>query len=115
LAFGDLSGHPPPDCDAVSAGIIFISPLRPGVVGLPLMTIPRSPIAIDKRGEYHAGCGFQFRSQREISSMAKGQVRSNREVRKPKKDKQAAKVESTFANQMKTATQTAPHGSAPKK
>ncbi|WP_164736352.1 hypothetical protein [Rhizobium vallis] len=47
--------------------------------------------------------------------MAKGQVRSNREVRKPKKDKQAAKVESTFANQMKTATASAPHGSAPKK
>ncbi|EJC78509.1 hypothetical protein Rleg4DRAFT_0076 [Rhizobium leguminosarum bv. trifolii WSM2297] len=47
--------------------------------------------------------------------MAKGQVRSNREVRKPKKDKQAAKVESTFANQMKTATAAAPHGSAPKK
>ncbi|MBB4289078.1 hypothetical protein GGE16_001094 [Rhizobium leguminosarum] len=48
-------------------------------------------------------------------TMAKGQVRSNREVRKPKKDKQAAKVESTFANQMKTATTAAPHGSAPKK
>ncbi|WP_326889383.1 hypothetical protein U8P73_06985 [Rhizobium beringeri] len=47
--------------------------------------------------------------------MAKGQVRSNREVRKPKKDKQEAKVESTFANQMKTATKTAPQGGAPKK
>ncbi|WP_165505921.1 hypothetical protein [Rhizobium leguminosarum] len=47
--------------------------------------------------------------------MAKGQVRSNREVRKPKKDKQEAKVESTFANQMKTATKPAPQGSAPKK
>ncbi|MBB4237471.1 MULTISPECIES: hypothetical protein [Rhizobium] len=47
--------------------------------------------------------------------MAKGQLRSNREVRKPKKDKQAAKGDNTFANQMKTATQSAPHGSAPKK
>ncbi|XKM39666.1 hypothetical protein A4U53_026345 [Rhizobium ruizarguesonis] len=46
--------------------------------------------------------------------MAKGQVRSNREVRKPKKDKQAAKVESTFANQMKTATKTAPAGQCSK-
>jgi hypothetical protein len=47
--------------------------------------------------------------------MAKGQVRSNREARKPKKDKQAAKVESTFANQMKTATKSTPQGAAPKK
>ncbi|AHG44608.1 UNVERIFIED_ORG: hypothetical protein GGI57_005167 [Rhizobium aethiopicum] len=47
--------------------------------------------------------------------MAKGQMRSNREVRKPKKDKQAAKTDSTFSNQMKTAANSAPHGSAPKK
>ncbi|EJZ20697.1 hypothetical protein NE852_06440 [Rhizobium sp. Pop5] len=48
--------------------------------------------------------------------MAKGQLRSNRETRKPKKDKLPAKPASTFAGQMKTATQTAPHGSsAPKK
>ncbi|NNH59803.1 hypothetical protein HLI01_23990 [Rhizobium laguerreae] len=114
MAFGDLSGHPPPDCDAVSAGIIFIPSLRPGVVGLPLMTIPRSLIATDSGANTTQAAAFNF-DLREILSMAKGQVRSNREVRKPKKDKQAAKVESTFANQMKTATKTAPQGSAPKK
>ncbi|ANL46021.1 UNVERIFIED_ORG: hypothetical protein GGE63_003457 [Rhizobium esperanzae] len=47
--------------------------------------------------------------------MAKGQLRSNREVRKPKKDKLAPKMAGTFASQMKAATQAAPHGSAPKK
>ena len=36
--------------------------------------------------------------------MAKGQVRGNREVRKPKQEKPAAKVESTFASQIKVAT-----------
>lgn len=36
--------------------------------------------------------------------MAKGQVRSNRETRKPKKEKAAAKVENTFANQIKAST-----------
>ncbi|MBB4194120.1 MULTISPECIES: hypothetical protein [Rhizobium] len=47
--------------------------------------------------------------------MAKGQLRSNREARKPKKDKLATKPETSFAGQMKTAAQTAPHGSsAPK-
>jgi hypothetical protein len=35
--------------------------------------------------------------------MAKGQKRSNREVRKPKQDKAAPKAESTFANQIKLA------------
>ncbi|AIC26500.1 MULTISPECIES: hypothetical protein [Rhizobium] len=48
--------------------------------------------------------------------MAKGQLRSNREARKPKKDKLAPKMAGTFAGQMKAATQAAPHGSsAPKK
>ena len=48
--------------------------------------------------------------------MAKGHLRSNREVRKPKKDKLAPKTAGTFASQMKTAAETAPHGSsAPKK
>lgn len=46
--------------------------------------------------------------------MAKGQVRSNREARKPKKDKSPAKVESTFANQIKVAGKAAPQGSKPK-
>lgn len=46
--------------------------------------------------------------------MAKGQVRSNREVRKPKKEKAAAKTESTFANQIKVATKASPQGSKPK-
>ena len=35
--------------------------------------------------------------------MAKGQKRSNREIRKPKQPKAAPKPESTFANQIKTA------------
>jgi hypothetical protein len=36
--------------------------------------------------------------------MAKGQKRSNREVRKPKQDKAAApKAESTFSNQIRLA------------
>lgn len=42
--------------------------------------------------------------------MAKGQVRGNREVRKPKQDKPAAKVENTFANQIKVATKTTSPG-----
>lgn len=40
--------------------------------------------------------------------MAKGQVRGNREVRKPKQEKSAAKVESTFASQIKVATKSGP-------
>ena len=37
--------------------------------------------------------------------MAKGQMKSNKEIRKPKKDKSAApKTESTFGSQMKTAS-----------
>ncbi len=35
--------------------------------------------------------------------MAKGQKRSNREVRKPKQDKTAPKAEGTFANQIRLA------------
>jgi hypothetical protein len=43
--------------------------------------------------------------------MAKGQKRSNREVRKPKQDKAPPKAENTFANQIKLATNTtAPRG-----
>lgn len=36
--------------------------------------------------------------------MAKGQQRSNREVRKPKKEKTAAKPETPFGEQVKRAT-----------
>ncbi|HWT58736.1 MAG TPA: hypothetical protein VN284_12900 [Rhizobium sp.] len=114
MAFGDLSGHPPPDFDAVSAGIISFNSCGPALSGR-----PHDDPAISGRdrqaGEHRAGYDFSVFDQTGDLSMAKGQVRSNREVRKPKKDKQAAKVESTFANQMKTATTTAPHGSAPKK
>ncbi|TCL69455.1 hypothetical protein [Rhizobium sp. BK251] len=46
--------------------------------------------------------------------MAKGQMRSTREARKPKKDKSPAKAEATFANQMKAATKDHPQGSKPK-
>jgi hypothetical protein len=42
--------------------------------------------------------------------MAKGQVRGNREVRKPKQEKPAAKVENTFANQIKASAKSSPEG-----
>jgi hypothetical protein len=42
--------------------------------------------------------------------MAKGQMRSNRETRKPKQEKSPAKVEATFANQVKDATKSNPGG-----
>jgi len=35
--------------------------------------------------------------------MAKGQMRSNREIRKPKKEKAAPKPETSFANQINRA------------
>ena len=42
--------------------------------------------------------------------MAKGQKRSNREIRKPKQEKAAPKPESPFGNQIKLAANTnAPH------
>lgn len=47
--------------------------------------------------------------------MAKGQVRSNREVRKPKKDKSPAKVESTFGSQVKSAAKPEFQGGSQKK
>ncbi|MFW8645721.1 hypothetical protein ACOJBO_39800 [Rhizobium beringeri] len=60
MAFGDLSGHPPPDCDAVSAGIIFIPSLRSGVVGLPFMTIPRSRSRPTNRANTTQAAAFNF-------------------------------------------------------
>lgn len=43
--------------------------------------------------------------------MAKGQKRSNKEVRKPKREKVAAQPETSFANQIKTAANAnAPRG-----
>lgn len=42
--------------------------------------------------------------------MAKGQVRGNRETRKPKQEKAPAKVESTFGNQIKNAGKSSPQG-----
>jgi len=42
--------------------------------------------------------------------MAKGQMRSNRETRKPKQEKSPAKVEATFGNQVKDATKSNPGG-----
>ena len=42
--------------------------------------------------------------------MAKGQVRSNKETRKPKKDKGAAKATSTEGSQVKLAGSTVPLG-----
>jgi hypothetical protein len=50
--------------------------------------------------------------QQEEFSMAKGQVRSNKEVRKPKKDKSAAAkpVASPFGSQVKDTAKPAPKG-----
>ncbi len=43
--------------------------------------------------------------------MAKGQKRSNREVRKPKQEKAPPKADDTFGNQLKLAANTnAPRG-----
>lgn len=43
--------------------------------------------------------------------MAKGQMRSNREVRKPKQEKAAPKPETSFGSQIKQATTvSAPRG-----
>lgn len=42
--------------------------------------------------------------------MAKGQVRSNREARKPKQEKSPVKVETSFANQIKEAAKSSPQG-----
>jgi len=39
-----------------------------------------------------------------IEPMAKGQMRSNRETRKPKQEKAPVRVAATFANQKKDAT-----------
>jgi hypothetical protein len=44
------------------------------------------------------------------STMAKGQKRSNREIRKPKQPKVATKPENTFASQIKNAA----NGNAPR-
>ncbi|MBB6353746.1 transcriptional/translational regulatory protein YebC/TACO1 [Aminobacter aganoensis] len=38
--------------------------------------------------------------------MAKGQKRSNREIRKPKQEKASSKPESSFGNQIKVAANT---------
>ncbi|UXN63266.1 MULTISPECIES: hypothetical protein [Phyllobacterium] len=42
--------------------------------------------------------------------MAKGQQRSNREVRKPKKEKVAAKAEVPFSSMLKKAESATPKG-----
>ena len=42
--------------------------------------------------------------------MAKGQVRGNREARKPKKEKARVKVETSFTNQLKNAEKSSPQG-----
>lgn len=47
--------------------------------------------------------------------MAKGQMRSNREARKPKQEKTPAKVEASFANQIKDASKSSPKGGKHKK
>lgn len=42
--------------------------------------------------------------------MAKGQVRGNREARKPKKEKAPVKVETSFTNQLKNAEKSSQQG-----
>ncbi|APO78397.1 hypothetical protein AM571_PC00659 (plasmid) [Rhizobium etli 8C-3] len=51
-----------------------------------------------------------FQLQKRIAPMAKGQIRGNREARKPKQEKSPMKVESTFANQIKAATKSNAQG-----
>lgn len=46
--------------------------------------------------------------------MAKGQKKSNREIRKPKKEKAAPKPENTFGGQMKLAAAGHEKGPRPK-
>ncbi|WP_201285503.1 hypothetical protein [Chelativorans xinjiangense] len=46
--------------------------------------------------------------------MAKGQQRSNREARKPKKEKAAVKVDAPLGSQVKQATSSALRGKAKK-
>ena len=63
------------------------------------------------------GPTLAIQRRRELSSkgrsaMAKGQKRSNREIRKPKQEKASPKPESTFGKQLKLAANTnASHGS----
>ncbi|TCL63198.1 hypothetical protein [Rhizobium sp. BK251] len=47
--------------------------------------------------------------------MAKGQMRGNREMRKPKQEKAPTKVEASFANQIKDASKSSPQGGRYKK
>lgn len=47
--------------------------------------------------------------------MAKGQMRGNREARKPKQKKPPAQAESSFAEQIKAATKSNPQGGKYKK
>ncbi|WLS04752.1 hypothetical protein [Shinella oryzae] len=47
--------------------------------------------------------GYGFPSNVRVMTMAKGQVRSNKEVRKPKKDKVAAKAAPTLGAQVKNS------------
>lgn len=56
-----------------------------------------------------AGSFVKFNVKR-IASMAKGQVRGNREARKPKKEKAPVKVETSFTNQLKNAEKSSPQG-----
>jgi hypothetical protein len=54
--------------------------------------------------------GFIKFNVKRIASMAKGQVRGNREARKPKKEKAPVKVETSFTNQLKNAEKSSPQG-----
>jgi hypothetical protein len=65
----------------------------------------------DSAGQF-ARSPFWMMLQQEVFAMAKGQVRSNKEVRKPKKDKSAAAkpVASPFGSQVKDTGKPAPKG-----
>jgi hypothetical protein len=47
--------------------------------------------------------GYDYPSTVKVMTMAKGQVRSNKEARKPKKDKVAAKAAPTLGAQVKNS------------
>ncbi|MGG6894790.1 MULTISPECIES: hypothetical protein [Rhizobium] len=74
------------------------------------MTIASFERMLKLRPVPHPEAGsINFNDQR-IAPMAKGQLRSNREARKPKQEKTTVKTEASFANQLKDAAKSSPQG-----
>lgn len=72
------------------------------------------PAYLFNRAPYREAGSIKFNDQR-ITPMAKGQMRGNREMRKPKQEKAPTKVEASFANQIKDASKSSPQGGRYKK